>query len=416
MKNIRKGEKMNILNKKTQSFDLKTKSYYCGVAFMALMSSTSISQAMQPEDFLPQKSVRKEGYQVQKRIKKEEYQAQKDRYEQNKIERHLERHIEEGKQGNDGLSLYHLDELLKILDEQEDRHLAAATENAFQNGEIIASTIHKPKSSSLETPPSNLPTRKTVDVNEEAQLIEDQKNEAIKGYFKAIKKKQEPKPEHERIFNRISQDLIKDLSGIKETFKNWKGPLVILIGETGSGKTTLAHSLTGQPMNATQDPTNSKRFILNSTIIKGEGKIVNGLQSGTTIPGLWKDPQGEVAYADCPGLGDTGGILQRIKNANYIGEVCRDQENVRFLIVEPAASFQGDIARGTHFLEVLKTLKQMFPKNHLLKNGLSLVVTQHHALIHKDLNEVKAHIAQLYRQKENHSIKDLLGSFFGRGQ
>lgn len=531
-------------------------------AFVFLFQQISPAFAMEPEDDKPQKS-----------IKKEDYQTKKDRYEQQRIERHLTLAQEEEKQGNDALAAYHRSEAEKILNEQEDRHLAASIENPqcdnldvpfnnnpsfngrgtasleqdffpvplaeeeseikiesllhcisdiirnnpenyqnlcnavmtdtysgiekkiseiksqissntkqvteddkvyeiildktldaklkkalkeekkklkvianirrdkeqefsheevesenhshrpsfliteeeLQNGaifdEVIASIMPKPIPFSSKMDPSNLPTRNTVDMDEEEEATEEQKEQAIKSYFEAIKKQQKPTPEQEKIFSRIARDLIKELKGISATFSRWVGPLVIVLGKTGVGKTILTKWLTHHPLNAIlEDPSNENILNLESKVTEGD-EIVHGVRSGTTIPGLWKDPEGKVVYADCPGLEDTRGTLQRIRNAYYVQELFKNRNDVRLLIVVSGAFFEDRVG---DFVKLLSDLKAMFRDDYLLKNGLSLVVTKHHPYS-KSLPTIKRLMQDLSLQKENNSIKELL-DYFSKGE
>lgn len=529
-------------------------------AFVFLFQQISPAFAMEPEDERPQKS-----------IHKEDYQTKKDRYEQQRIERHLTIAQEEAEQGNDALAAYHRSEAEKLVNEREDRHLAASIENPqfdkldvsfnknpkspglettiltqdfspasfaeeeseikiepllhciseiirnnpknyqnlcnavmtdaysgieknisdiksqissntkqvtevdkvyeiildktldaklkqalkeekkklkvitnirqdkeqefshgeaesenhshrpsfliteeeLQNGaifdEAIASIMPKPIPFSSKMDPSNLPPKNTVDMDEKEEATEDQKEEAIKSYFEAIKKKQKPTPAQERIFSRIARDLIKELRGITETFNSWAGPIFIVIGETGSGKTTLTKWLTDQPMNAIQDPKDADSFVFDPVEVEEDG-IVHGARSGTTIPRLRKAPQGKVAFADCPGLKDTRTILQRIKNAYYMRALLKDRKNVRFVLSASAASFA--CFRGQLFADLLSSFKHMFRDGCLLKNGLTLVVTQH-KFNDKKLPSLKLLIEDLSTQQKDNSVKELLDYFSG---
>lgn len=189
------------------------------------------------------------------------------------------------------------------------------------------------ESLSYSTATSDSEIDKEIDIEDDE--TRDKKELEIRKYIALIKRKKEPKAEQYDIFNNIAIELMKEMRAIKEAFNDLCGNLVLLIGETGAGKTTLANWLTDQKMIAIKNPGNSRQFILDVDSRNLSG-IVYGVQSGTTRPGLWKNSQENITYVDCPGFGDTRGVLKKIKNALYINELFRNPESIKFLIAEPA--------------------------------------------------------------------------------
>lgn len=218
--------------------------------------------------------------------------------------------------------------------------------------------------------------------------------------------------EEEKEFKILSNELMVDLLSIKDVFDKATGPLVIIIGNTGSGKTTLSEWLSGKELRTIQDPDDATEFIFESD----SGNIKGRAISKTTCPTLYPIDKIKAHCADCPGLKDTRGVLQKIKNTVYIRELFRNHTSVKFLIAEPADSFKPRNGRGIHFKDVLETLKAMFSdsylSNHSLQECVTLVVTHYENGKAKNLAAIKKWITNVLTEEEQDEVVcDLLTSF-----
>ena len=109
---------------------------------------------------------------------------------------------------------------------------------------------------------------------------------------------------------------------------------VLVLGVTGSGKSTLVHSLVGKKMMA-----NDKYGL---DVIDGllpGFSIGHGLDSSTTIPNSYYDPNTNLVYWDCPGFMDSRGQGQEIVNSFAIDQIFSEPSRVKILFVIQDSEF-----------------------------------------------------------------------------
>lgn len=127
--------------------------------------------------------------------------------------------------------------------------------------------------------------------------------------------------ENRFIFNNLPMDsdsieqIIELIQKTKNNIKNHIDPhrnydIVFLVGNTGSGKTTLSSILAGYKVMI--KPYHSK-----DAILEYEG-IKPGCKSETKEPNIMINADHNLLIADCPGFCDTNGIGQEIVNAYAI--------------------------------------------------------------------------------------------------
>lgn len=191
---------------------------------------------------------------------------------------------------------------------------------------------------------------------------------------------------------------MKDVNTAEYTLN--RDPLVLLLGVTGSGKSTVADLLTQKRLEARRSPENPKRIN-----IVGPNTGQNG-GSKTTKPGFCRDPENGFTYADCPGSQDTRGRLQQVKNAIYMNGLFNHHDSVRFLIVDTAASIE-DVAYGGNFIATLRELKKTV--GNLSPANISLAVTQH-GEDHMSVEYLRQHMGRLAQNSSYQDIRDLLVS------
>ena len=147
---------------------------------------------------------------------------------------------------------------------------------------------------------------------------------------------------------------------------------VILLGKTGSGKSTLSHLLSGRELQAIHDD-ETFALIVDALQPLDDIKISHNRVSETKIPN--KCNNGNVVIWDCPGFYDTAGTAQEIANAFYIKMILEKTSQLKFvLVVEDLMVTSG--GRGTSFIEIVNQLVKTFVDIKPLQGSISLVVTQ----------------------------------------
>ncbi|ACE06731.1 hypothetical protein Aasi_1441 [Candidatus Amoebophilus asiaticus 5a2] len=230
--------------------------------------------------------------------------------------------------------------------------------------------------------------------------------------------------EQKKLYN-VSLFLQKEMEEISNiAYGEEKKPLIVLLGNTGAGKSTIVHWLTGKKMFSIKDFTiasskqgdNKFHYIFSDTQNNTpdvSSKIAPGKKSKTSMPELWPDPEGWV-YADCPGFNDTRGTLQKIKNALYIQALLKHHNRVKFLFVMPAGIFDSSVNRVKDVADALANLKNMFKDPYKLKNNISLVVTHHIADFHKCIKTIKEDLKEFADVKKDEALKALLNDLAER--
>ena len=167
-------------------------------------------------------------------------------------------------------------------------------------------------------------------------------------------------------------DEIQKLISLGESKLTKEKQAVIVIGDTGEGKSTLINYIAQNKLYAEKKGYPLK-YIVNTDNQLGDIKIGNTSVSETTIPNKWIDKDG-VAYWDCPGFGDTKGVVQDVANAFYIKKLFDNIENIKVVVVVSEETIGG--GRADKFLNLLKKLGNLFVNLDSLKDSLSLVITK----------------------------------------
>ena len=142
---------------------------------------------------------------------------------------------------------------------------------------------------------------------------------------------------------------------------------IILLGNTGAGKTTLAHLLSGQRLQAIYDD-QLDEYLVDAIQPTNQLTIGHQMASETTIPN--KLLVGDTVIWDCPGFNDTD-PAQEIANSFYIKRLFAITEQLKLVLVVPEADLRT--SKGSNFLAVLNSCLQSFTK---MTDSIALVVTQ----------------------------------------
>lgn len=147
-------------------------------------------------------------------------------------------------------------------------------------------------------------------------------------------------------------------------------PRVLLLGITGSGKTTLAHALAGKKLSIGKD----------LCIEPASGQELLGFRVGHTAvsetlsPVGWFDRGARLVYWDCPGFMDTRGGSQEIVNAFAIDQLFESPAKIKLLLVLQESEVVN--SRGTDMFERFDRLQNILPDPRELFQSVALVVTK----------------------------------------
>lgn len=160
-----------------------------------------------------------------------------------------------------------------------------------------------------------------------------------------------------------TQDSIKEKIG-----QNSKMPKIVLIGMTGSGKSSLSCSLSNQELII--QATGKKTKLI------GNG-VFFGCAPGTTEPSIISDPKSNILFCDCPGFEDSRGYLQEIINAFAIESIFDSNGNdtrVKVLLVISEHEFES--RSGDAMISSFKRLETMLPKYYKETDKIGFVITK----------------------------------------
>jgi hypothetical protein len=150
-------------------------------------------------------------------------------------------------------------------------------------------------------------------------------------------------------------DKNKDLLTPQHTAKDHD--VVVFLGNTGAGKSTLINYLAGKDLRAEGSelvlsaPEDPDAMIIGTDMFTSETLYPRSID--VSIPG--RPP---LRFFDLPGLNDTDGSVRNLVNAALIRRVLLDAQPVRFVIVMGESQFKSD--RGQSVISTLRGLNQLF--------------------------------------------------------
>lgn len=149
---------------------------------------------------------------------------------------------------------------------------------------------------------------------------------------------------------------------------------VIVLGTTGSGKSTLVHALAGKTLVANYTQAGDGFEIGFEDGFLPNFTTGNGIRSDTYCPLSWHDSSLNLVYWDCPGFLDSRGPDQDVTNAFSIDQLFSTPSRIKILLAIQASDFET--ARGMEVIRVLNRVASLVPNSDQLNQGLSLVVTK----------------------------------------
>lgn len=148
---------------------------------------------------------------------------------------------------------------------------------------------------------------------------------------------------------------------------------VLLLGITGSGKTSLVHALAGRTLKVKRGG--------GCMLLEAErGQELPNLSIGhsavsqTNVPVFWNDRTVGLSYWDCPGFTDTRGPEQDIMNAFAIDQIFEAPSRVKSLLVIQQSELVD--SRGKGAFDRFDKLMRVLPIQEQLYQSVVLVVTK----------------------------------------
>ncbi|MGV8949341.1 MAG: lipase family protein [Candidatus Paracaedibacter sp.] len=143
---------------------------------------------------------------------------------------------------------------------------------------------------------------------------------------------------------------------------------VIILGPTGSGKSTFVNLLAGKPFIA-QDGDRSYQVDTNNPL--PDFNIQHQNIAGTRLPCSWYDVNFNILFWDCPGFGDPRGPQSDIINSFSIHQLFRQNTQILLVCLESLLD-----SRATNFLKLLNEMTALFPGSQDLKKSVSIIFSK----------------------------------------
>jgi hypothetical protein len=177
--------------------------------------------------------------------------------------------------------------------------------------------------------------------------------------------------------------------------------LILLLGSTGTGKSTLAKFVTNDPsLKVVQTGRSSHAFRDNGTI------STNTRKSMTVVPNVYQDPQTRELIVDIPGFSDTREPKYEIANAFFMKQVLEYPLQLKIVVTENHFSLIEGMDRFG-LSRLLQHLAELIPNIERHKGSLSLVVTKvEHGIEEADL---KADLKDFFSGYRNELLAELNG-------
>lgn len=153
---------------------------------------------------------------------------------------------------------------------------------------------------------------------------------------------------------------------------NMHKDVILLLGRTGVGKSTVASFLAGVPVRTLYDP------IQEEVMINDEHqRISNGstVRSYTIVPEALVNNKTNVVYVDCPGFDDTRGPEYDISVTYFIRKMLNSVKTVKILILLSANAVDSNGDRND-FLILARHITALIRDVKKYGNGMALIITK----------------------------------------
>lgn len=160
--------------------------------------------------------------------------------------------------------------------------------------------------------------------------------------------------------------------------------IILVIGNTGSGKSTLVHYVAGDNSQIEAVKNGKKRgsFIIIDHLDKDINKTTSKTESRTLVPEMLAE-NGNVWY-DCPGFADTRNETVEIATTFLIKSVIEHANFIKFVLVINYGSVDGENNNRDDLDKLLKHTTQLVKNVKQFKRSFSMVATKVSSLIYED--------------------------------
>ena len=196
-----------------------------------------------------------------------------------------------------------------------------------------------------------------------------------------------------------------------------KKPLIIFLGNTGSGKSTLINYILNCTLKKKKAPKILKNILTEEIIIvkpKSKGgkrdeimKIGHTVDSSTFKPFVFFDVKSGLNFMDCPGFEDNRGEEINISNGVNVRNIVETVENVKLVVLIHFLSFFND--RAKCFDRLLNNCSRFFGNVRNFRNNKdSLILVISHCPTDFNLKRIKS----FFENNDNELIRSLNNRIF----
>lgn len=173
---------------------------------------------------------------------------------------------------------------------------------------------------------------------------------------------------------------------------------IIVIGHTGTGKSTLINGLMGKELEAKK---NEEKDYVISLKVGQEGAMIGHTGSETSVPSIWKDDFQNI-YWDCPGFEDTKGPVQEIANSFFLKKIFDNSQSVKLVLVISENQMKSDRKLG--LLNINKKLARIFENFNDVKYAISVIVTKANKI--EEIDDIRNIIKNFAKWPDNQNITE----------
>jgi hypothetical protein len=165
-------------------------------------------------------------------------------------------------------------------------------------------------------------------------------------------------------------ETIETIRKKKDYDQNLRKKIILFIGLTGTGKSTLAHFLAGNPK------LKSIKDHADYYITDGNEKVSEETTTSKTLfPELILDPESGNVMADCPGFSDTRSVSHDIAATIFTRELLKKAEKVKIVIAASHHSVRKGVDRLA-FPNLLNHAAEFLTSINKYRNSTALMITK----------------------------------------
>lgn len=164
---------------------------------------------------------------------------------------------------------------------------------------------------------------------------------------------------------------------------------VLILGNTGTGKSTLTSLLTGAELKSEEIMAGQFRIVDESGLISGESTTT----SKTIVPELMIEKENGIIYYDCPGFNDSRGAVNDMSVTYLIQKLIKYAKQLKlvFTVSYSSVKMTGD---RRDFMDLAKHATAFVKNVEKFRDGIALVVTKvenHYVKVNRQLHLVDDH-------------------------